>query len=959
MTYYKLFGRRSIDNGYNAIPIIPGGKRPGYHAMDKTVVAITQWEHWCTEPPDQYAVDLWCALDCGVGIACGSVIGVDIDILDAQKAQEFEEAVLALTGVKEAPVRTGRAPKRLLLYRARDAIASQNMPPWWIDRAADVKYGLEILSHGRQFVSYGIHPDTGREYVWRDGAPADTPIDELPEISAAQVELIAQHYEKVSGVTRAPQASTPMPSSFRGDQAEPAALDWIMQALPNDGGWDDWTRVCIAAVNAGCTFDQFDSWSSKHPKYSHEETLRRWNTAQANRGTLGVGSLVNILGRYGIRLPREIRLHREPDHSHIDLRAIGDSLDEWAPQVERPRPVTVEFDAALHGDQRPDVRLGPIELAKYLRYMSTEMHQVEALNNGTMRRLWESKFPISAFPADVAAPSAEEQVAIWAKIHAQACTLTDIQVLPEAIANDDMLRRIESLLNGDIDPTELDTPVKYGGLMVRATPQSKPLVPDQLSTPPDGLIRTFAEWNCSTAPRKIMPFSVSAAIALVATLIGGAVKLRTGLRPNVYMVNVARSSSGKNHAINGVQAVLKALGITSRHILGSNVTSAAAIRNSFEAALGDKDESETETQETGKKKDDEKRYADGSSMSKLLVTDEFGKFWQSNTQTGNQHSAGIMSDLLTLYSASNSVWTGTAMAGKRAAEIPYPHLTILGATTTEALFSGMTANTLAEGHINRLSIVEVDIDPTRTRSIIESFWRGETPNEVPAAVAQTASALSNWAMEHFNGPLDVDRAEVIDMDDGALNMIADISQLEDAVRGKALTTPGVNEQAFGRMAENTAKFALISAMSRFAGRVWGSNDALTPVGRPLITRTDVAWGFCLARYSAERFAYVAHKQLPSADKKQSLMEKLIALLDASREVGMRRADVRRNLGCANSHIGPLITDCLAEGDVIEVTEKTKGRPTTRLFLARHARAAVAAGTLDASNLTPASAGALK
>jgi len=959
MTYYKRFGRRSIDNGYSAIPILPRGKRPGYHALDGTVVAITQWEHWCTEPPDQYAVDLWSSLECGVGIACGSVIGVDIDILDADIAESFEADVLRITGVKEAPTRTGRAPKRLLMYRAVDAIASQNMPPWWIDKAAGVKYGMEILSHGRQFVSYGIHPDTAREYVWRDGSPADTPVDELPEISAAQIELIAQRYEEVSGVRRAAAPSSAAPASNRSDQAEPAAIDWILNALPNEGGWDDWTRVCIAAVNAGATFDQFDAWSAKHPKYSSTETLRRWNTAQNNRGSTGIGSLVNILSRHGIKLPREVRLHREPENLHIDLRAIGDSIEEWAPQAERPRPITLEFDPALHGDQRRDVRLTPAEFAAYIRHLSAEMRQIEALNNGATRRLWESKFPLTPFPVDVPAPSAEQIAEISAKILAQACPLTDIQVLPESLANDDMLRRIETLLNGDNDPTELDTPVKYGGLVVRVTPQDKPLVPDQLSMPPDGLIREFSEWNCATAPRKIMPFSVSAGIALVSTLIGGSVKLRTGLRSNVYMINVARSSSGKNHAINGVQSVLKALGITTRHVLGSNVTSAAAIRNAFEAALGDREEAEEATQETGKKVEDDKRRADGTSMSKLLITDEFGKFWQSNSGNQNQHAAGIMSDLLTLYSASNSVWTGTAMAGKRAAEIPYPHLTILGATTTEALFAGMTTNTLAEGHINRLNIVEVDIDPTRMRSTIESFWRGEASHEIPASVVQTAGALSNWSMEHFNGPLDIDRAEIIDMDDGALQFIADVSQLEDAVRAKALTTPGVNEQAFGRMAENAAKFALISAMSRFASRVWGSRDALTPVGRPIVTRSDVVWGFCLARYSAERFAYVARRQLPSADKKQSLMEKLIAVLDESKDAGMRRSDVRRALGCANSHIAPLIADCLAEGDVIEAAEKTRGRASTRLFLSRHAKAAVASGKLDAANLTPASAGALK
>jgi hypothetical protein len=62
---------------------------------------------------------------------------------------------------------------------------------------------IEILGAGQQFVSYGIHPDTGRPYRWTNasvgGEPLRTPLDTLPEVTPEKLRDFA---ERAAGLLR-------------------------------------------------------------------------------------------------------------------------------------------------------------------------------------------------------------------------------------------------------------------------------------------------------------------------------------------------------------------------------------------------------------------------------------------------------------------------------------------------------------------------------------------------------------------------------------------------------------------------------------------------------------------------------------------------------------------------------------------------------------------------------------
>lgn len=155
------YARRAMalfDNGYEPIPIRPGSKVP----------AISRWS---TVTIDAAQVDRWIAMhpQCGVGLRTGHLVGLDIDILDADLAWRIMD--LANRRLGTSLMRVGQWPKRLLLYRTQQPFPKIDAKP------------LEVLGQGQQFVAFGRHPGTGADYGWPLGeTPLDVPRDDLPVV---------------------------------------------------------------------------------------------------------------------------------------------------------------------------------------------------------------------------------------------------------------------------------------------------------------------------------------------------------------------------------------------------------------------------------------------------------------------------------------------------------------------------------------------------------------------------------------------------------------------------------------------------------------------------------------------------------------------------------------------------------------------------------------------------------
>lgn len=172
---------RLLANGYEPVPITaPGeafksaGKRPrldGWASMEITPPIVLGWSR-------DYPRDI------NTGIRCGQIIGVDVDVLDAGLVGEIEQMAIAMLGA--TPLRRiGKAPKLLLAYRAGESMAKETTPEFVLP--GGTKAQVEILAKGQQFVSHGEHPETRRPYAWTYATPEETPLADVPAISAARV----------------------------------------------------------------------------------------------------------------------------------------------------------------------------------------------------------------------------------------------------------------------------------------------------------------------------------------------------------------------------------------------------------------------------------------------------------------------------------------------------------------------------------------------------------------------------------------------------------------------------------------------------------------------------------------------------------------------------------------------------------------------------------------------------
>jgi AAA domain/Primase C terminal 1 (PriCT-1)/Bifunctional DNA primase/polymerase, N-terminal len=186
-TAFGAIAAQLVANGYRVVPIdAVDRKRPE--------PKVGNWRDYVFAERDakRYADD-------GVGILCGVIRAVDIDVRDETLARQIEALLTEKLGA--APRRIGAAPKSLYLYRVAEAGPKITGASWSLPGVEGVNR-IEVLGEGQQFVAYGIHRDTQRPYVWNGaGDPLTVAADSLPLVTEAQLrefvqaadELLAEH----------------------------------------------------------------------------------------------------------------------------------------------------------------------------------------------------------------------------------------------------------------------------------------------------------------------------------------------------------------------------------------------------------------------------------------------------------------------------------------------------------------------------------------------------------------------------------------------------------------------------------------------------------------------------------------------------------------------------------------------------------------------------------------------
>jgi len=292
-------------NGFQPIPItLPNqcdpnaGKRP----------AIEHWQH-----PRSVAELLPRYGRFGTGILTAVTPAVDVDVRVLEVAEAIDHVVLRVVG--DAPIRIGRAPKRLRLCRTLTSFSKLATPEYTLpgDKPTDKPHKVEVLGDGQQFVAFGIHPDTGHPYHWLDFSPLDLERQDLPELTAGKAdEIVAeadQLLRRAGGRIRSRSAGTSKPASLRqpGPPPRPArslaearqVLEALRRIDPNRLDYDGWVRVGFGLKAALPEYGRelWLAWSGKSEKDQPEFTARTWGWIKPQR----------CGWRYLLKLAEEVR----------------------------------------------------------------------------------------------------------------------------------------------------------------------------------------------------------------------------------------------------------------------------------------------------------------------------------------------------------------------------------------------------------------------------------------------------------------------------------------------------------------------------------------------------------------------------------------------------------------------------------------------------------------------------
>ncbi len=283
--FMARIGATLVDNGYPVIPIWPGTKKPG-RFLAGTWGDYPAWTRHCDRPTTVIEAETWAAWpDAAIGLACGRLVGIDIDVLDADLAHRLERLARDMLG--DTPLlRIGRAPKRLLVYRAEMPFAGPKRAP------------LEVLAYGRQFVAFALHPDTGRPYDWPEESPLTVALDDLPVVTEESVRLWLDAAMEMLPAELRPASlvsSAAAPISTSPQRGTLAAVRSALAHIPNaDLDYDSWVRVGMALKGAvgddGAPL--FAAWSALSAKDVPAATAKAWVSFRPS--SIGAGTLYHF-----------------------------------------------------------------------------------------------------------------------------------------------------------------------------------------------------------------------------------------------------------------------------------------------------------------------------------------------------------------------------------------------------------------------------------------------------------------------------------------------------------------------------------------------------------------------------------------------------------------------------------------------------------------------------------------
>lgn len=396
-----------------------------------------------------------------------------------------------------------------------------------------------------------------------------------------------------------------------------------------------------------------------------------------------------------------------------------------------------------------------------------------------------------------------------------------------------------------------------------------------------GFIDRVMGFTMANAPYPNVGLSFCGAMALQSFLAGRKVCTPGDLRPNLYLLALASSGTGKDFPRKVNSRLLYEVGLV--------------------GAIGDKFASGEGIQDA---------LARNNAM--LFQNDEMdGVLRQINLDRENRRES-IPNILLTLYTSANDVYPIRVKAGqKETIHIDQPHLTLFGTATPQYFYESLCQRMLTNGFFARMIIVDVG-----------KRGAGQKPGSarhLPNAIIEAA----RWWADFQPAPGNLQDAHpdprVVPFTPEAAAAIEHLQRLTEAEYDRAEEAKDeVARTAWSRTCENATKLALVYACSE--------NQE-----NPVIDLPAVEWATAFAMHQTRRQLFLAATYVAENPFHAECLKLLRKLREADGQ--MARRQLMRAMRCKAADFDQIVSTLLQQGDIASVQIATKTKPAQGYQLA--------------------------
>jgi len=401
------------------------------------------------------------------------------------------------------------------------------------------------------------------------------------------------------------------------------------------------------------------------------------------------------------------------------------------------------------------------------------------------------------------------------------------------------------------------------------------LPPEKLICP--GFVEQYVDYCDKTAPYFNMSMCAAGSYAMLAFLMARKWRLKSGARPNLYILGLASSGSGKDWPRKVNRRIFTKIGkpehVADTFASGEGIQDMMALRRAM-----------------------------------LYQVDEMDCLYRSISNNGNHLQENLFQTLLSFFTSSDSTLTPRSKAGGEIGmTINEPHLTIFGTAIPGQFWDSLTDRIMTNGLLARSIIIE-----SSGRS------RGKDPDgeDLPREFCVRCTRLANVQTSCGNLSDLTATPHVMPCTPDAMELRASFREEMDDLYEKETSESA--KAILARTYEVSLKLMMIHAMSR-------EFDGSGPP-KPIVTPDSVEWAKHIAFHQTMRLVHGSIENVAINKEHAELISIKKALAAAGGKLS--KYDLLRVTRRKANDLKSIVDYGIMLGDLSTVEESTGGRPKT-------------------------------